>query len=46
MLVSAAVDIAAQSASLLWRGNGGDDKVDIMARRRARKPERRRDTTQ
>lgn len=45
MLVSAGVDIAAQSARFLWRGNGGCDRVDGMARRRVRKPERRRDTT-
>lgn len=40
MLVSTAVDIAAQSASFLWRGKGVDENVDLMARRRARRPER------
>ena len=33
MLVSAGVDIAAQSAKLLLRENGGSDKVVVMARK-------------
>lgn len=37
MLVSAGVAIAAQSAKLLCRGNGGGVKTDNMATRRGRR---------
>ena len=40
MLVNAGVTIAAQSAELLGRGNGGGNRFDGMARRRGSKSER------